>query len=207
MAQATRKDAHEAETRARREAEITRIIAMRTTTRLWRNHLAQTIIAFELGLPVDRASFDEAVTPARNAAQSALDHALHDGIWVKQTNYGTPFRDSDDGEIRVMNALNRLTELMRSELVHLDVIRTAGLGENVPPLNTRQVEALKRALDDVDTARGELSATLLNRLERTMNVSVIGGAAPARRLPGISGTQAIDASGRTDATGDGANRD
>lgn len=94
VAQATRKDAHEVEARARREAEITRIIAMRTTTRLWRNHLAQIISTLQAGLPTDHASFYDAVATARNAAQSALDHALHDGIWVKQTAYGVPFGTS-----------------------------------------------------------------------------------------------------------------
>jgi hypothetical protein len=143
---------------------------------------------------VDHASFDEAVTTARNAAQSALDHALHDGIWVKQTNYGTPFRDSGDGEIRVMNALNQLTELIRAELIHLEAIRAARIGENLGPLGARRAETLNRALDDADTARAELSATLLNRLERTMSVSVLGGTAPVRQLPGISGTRAINVS-------------
>lgn len=71
VAQATRKDAHEVAARVRREAEVTRIIAMRTTSRLWRNHLAQTISTLELGLSVDHASFDGAVATARNAAQSA----------------------------------------------------------------------------------------------------------------------------------------
>lgn len=138
MAQATRRDAREAGARVRIEAEITRIIAMRTTTRLWRNHLAQAISTLELGLSAGHAPFDEAVTTARNAAQSALGHALHDGIWVRQTSYGTPFDDPDDGEIRVMNALNRLTEL-----IHFDAIRAAGREGNVRPLTARQTGTLK----------------------------------------------------------------
>ncbi|MFD7119727.1 hypothetical protein ACFWAA_22230 [Streptomyces sp. NPDC059922] len=130
MAQATRKDAQEVEARTCGDAEITRIIAMRTTTRLRRNHLAQTIPTLELGLPVDYAAFDAAVTSARNAARSALDHALHDGVWLQRTHYGTPFpAASDDGEFRVMSALNRLPELIRSELTHAEMIRGAGLGE------------------------------------------------------------------------------
>lgn len=177
VAQAAREDARETAARNRREAEITRVILMRNTTRAWRNHLAQTITSLGLGLPVTHAAFDEAVTICRDASQSALDHALHDGIWVSQTNYGAPFPVPDNGEFRVLEALNRLTDLIRSE-----VIRQVGFGENIPPLEARRTETLNRALGDVDTARAELSATLLNRLERIMSVSVIGGT-PSTPLP------------------------
>ncbi|WP_225828644.1 hypothetical protein [Streptomyces naphthomycinicus] len=174
LSAAARKEAGRAEGRARREAETTRIILMRTTTRTWRDLLARTIEDLELGLLVEITAFDEAVTTARDSAQSALDHALHDGIWIQQTGYGYPAAPSGPfgpDQLRVLTALGHLTNLTR-----VAVIR----GE---PLDTDRAAALRRALDTADEARGELSAALLNRLEQIMGVTVIGGQASAPAAP------------------------
>ncbi|MFF5854448.1 hypothetical protein ACFY8B_02240 [Streptomyces sp. NPDC012751] len=171
---AARRAAAKAEGRARREAETTRIILMRTTTRTWRDLLARTIQDLELGLLVDIAAFDEAVTTARNSAQSALDHALHDGIWIQQTGYGYPAAPSGPfgpDQLRVLTALGRLTHVTRAAVIRRE------------PLDDDRAEALKRALDAADEARGELSAALLNRLEQIMGVTVIAGQASAPLLP------------------------
>ncbi|MFD9469304.1 hypothetical protein [Streptomyces goshikiensis] len=175
VAQAARQDTYEAAALTRREAEIARIILMRHTTRAWRDHLAQTITTLELAWPVIHEDFDEVVSPCRDAARSALDHALHDGIWVSQTNYGASFRDFSNGESAVMQKLGYLTELVRSEVIRSEYRERA-------PLEASRAETLKRLLNEVDTARGELSAALLNRLERIMNVEVIGES-PAPQLP------------------------
>ncbi|WP_405798739.1 hypothetical protein [Streptomyces sp. NBC_01506] len=167
----------EVQGRANREAETTRVILMRTTTRTWHDLLARTIQDLKLGRLVDIESFDEAVAIARNSAQSALDHALHDGIWIHQSGYGYPY-PSESGspeQSRVLHALRRVTELTRVAVIKQE------------PLDTVRTEELERALVKADEARGALSAALLNRLEQLMGVTVIGGRASTPTLPGAFG--------------------
>lgn len=144
VAQAAREEAWLVDARARRDAEISRIILMRTTARTWRDLLADSIAMLGLGVPVDRTSFEEKVTAARNAAQSAFDHALHDGIWIPQGPYGSRFA----GDHPVMYEFNRLTDLVRSE------IETVASGESVGPLERERLQALLRAQGEADAARG-----------------------------------------------------
>ncbi|MEU6666051.1 hypothetical protein [Streptomyces sp. NPDC046727] len=178
LSAAARREAGKTEGRARREAETTRIILMRTTTRTWRDLLARTVQDLELGLLVDITAFDEAVTTARNSAQSALDHALHDGIWIQQTGYGYPSAPSGPfgpDQLRVLSALGRLTRLTRAAVIRRE------------PMDADQAEVLQGALKAADEARGELSAALLNRLEQIMGVTVIAGQASAPLLPDAVG--------------------
>ncbi|WP_369215588.1 hypothetical protein [Streptomyces flavofungini] len=176
VASAARRAAKEAEGRARREAEPTRIIIMRTTTRAWRDLLARSIQDLELGLLVDIAAFDAALTTARDSAQSALDHALHDGVWIQQSGYGYPSATSPSAafgpdQLRVLKALRHVTEMTRESVIRRE------------PIEAERIMALERALHAADGARGELSAALLNRLEQVMGVTVIAGQASAPFLP------------------------
>ncbi|MFE4306680.1 hypothetical protein ACFQ9H_28035 [Streptomyces sp. NPDC056517] len=165
-----------AQAQARREAETTRIIRMRTTTRAWSDFLARAIQDLGLGRPVDADWFDEQALAVRNEAQSALDHALHDGLWIWQSSYGWPPQlphpvppAHSPEQIRVLGALGRATVLTREAVIR---------GER---LDTMRVTALRNALDKADEARGALNAALFNRLEEVVSVTAIGGALP--RLP------------------------
>jgi hypothetical protein len=161
--------------RADREAETTRIVLMRTTTRTWRDLLARTVQDLELGLLVEIAPFDEALDVARGGAKSALDHALHDGIWIHHSAYGYPALPAagqgDSGEqLRVLEALDRVTQLTRAAVIRRE------------PVDEEQLARLRQALDAADEARSALSARLLNRLEQLMGVTVIGGRASSPAL-------------------------
>ncbi|WP_328688134.1 hypothetical protein OHA74_53090 [Streptomyces phaeochromogenes] len=188
MAQAAREEAWLVDARARRDAEISRIILMRTTARTWRNLLADSIAMLGLGVPVDRTSFEEKVTATRNAAQSAFDHALHDGIWIPQGPYGSHFAAGDHP---VMYEFNRLTDLVRSE------IETVASGESVGPLERERLQALLRAQDEADAARGELSSFFLERLERLMDVTVMPPTAPTPATEGTPSQRALGYPART----------
>lgn len=160
---------------AQREAETSRIIRMRTTTRAWSDFLARSIQDLGLGRPVDVERFDEQTLAARNETQSALDHALHDGIWIWQSGYGFPAQQlrvqpaHSPEQFRVLEALARVTELTREAVIK---------GER---LDTEGVAALRNALDKADEARGALNAALFNRLEEVMGITVVGG--PSGSLP------------------------
>ncbi|MFC9616638.1 hypothetical protein [Streptomyces sp. NPDC056938] len=159
---------------AQREAETTRIIKMRTTTRAWSDFLARSIQDLGLGRPVDVERFDEQALATRNDAHSALDHALHDGIWIWQSSYGWPPQQHgaplqhwvppahSPEQLRVRTALARVTELTREAVIK---------GEQ---LDTEGVAALRNALDKADEARGALNAALFNRLEEVIGVTAIG---------------------------------
>ncbi|WP_406129323.1 hypothetical protein OHQ89_47475 [Streptomyces canus] len=187
VAQAAREEAWLVDARARRDAEISRIILMRTTARTWRDLLADSIAMLGLGVPVDRTSFEEKVTAARNAAQSAFDHALHDGIWIPQGPYGSRFA----GDHPVMYEFNRLTDLVRSE------IETVASGESVGPLERERLQALLRAQGEADAARGELSSFFLERLERLMDVTVMPATAPTPATEGTPSQRALGYPART----------
>ncbi|TDU73539.1 hypothetical protein [Streptomyces sp. KS 21] len=166
---------------SRREAETTRIILMRTTTRVWRDLLERTIQDLELGRQVDIEAFDDATFVARSGAQSALDHALHDGIWIRQSGYGYPSGSPLDGspqqqasrseeQSHVLQTLERVTALTRAAVIVSE------------PLGTGGRSVLRSALDGADKARGALSSALLNRLEQVMGVTVLEGQPSTPRL-------------------------
>ncbi|MGQ4713935.1 hypothetical protein ACUN22_09635 [Streptomyces anulatus] len=158
-----RSEAAAVKAHARREAEITRIISMRTTTRAWSDLLARTVQDLELRRPVTVEAFDSLVTSARDKAEAALDHALHDGIWIAQSAYGFPMTADRPGEqSRVLAALRLVTELIRAAVIR---------GQ---PLNPPQALELRQALDRADAARGTLNTKLLNRLEEVMSITLVG---------------------------------
>lgn len=162
----------------RREAEITRIIRMRTTTRAWADLLARAVQDLELGRPVDIERFDAEVSEARIKAQDSLDNALHDGIWIRQSYYGypaqlLPSRQSEQPSMRVFAALGLVTGLTRAAAIR------GG------PLDQSRALELREALDQADEVRGALSATLLNRLEDVMGVTVVVEPAPLSPTPGV----------------------
>lgn len=180
--QVQREEAAANQARARREQEITRIIAMRTTTRAWADLLSRSIQDLELGRSVDVEQFDAEVSVARSKTQSALDHALHDGVWISQSSYGFPPNSRNQRRVeqpRILAALGQVTALTRAAAIKAE------------PLSSAQTEQLRLALDRADEARGTLSGALLNRLEDVMGVTVIGEpeylvAFQARALPGQS---------------------
>ncbi|MCL7377450.1 hypothetical protein [Streptomyces sp. 35G-GA-8] len=170
-ASAVRRDAERVEAAAReaqtrREAEINRIIGVRATFRDWSDLLARAIQDLELGRSLSIDDFDIAVASAQNDAQAALDHVLHDGAWIPQSNYGFPLRPTDptlEGQrLRVLTAaLKHATSLVRAAVIP---------GR---PFSEAEAEDLRRTLEQADAARGALSTALLNRLEEAMRVTVI----------------------------------
>jgi hypothetical protein len=174
LRQQEREEAASALAQARREAETTRIILVRATMRAWSDLLARAIQDLGLGRPVDIERYDEAVRTTRSEAQSALDHVLHDGLWIRQSGYGYPAPSVlqpaySSGQLRVLDALGRVTELTREAVIK---------GER---LEAEQSVTLSRALKAADEARGALSAALLDRLQQDRGVSVLG--APASMPP------------------------
>ncbi|MFF9819472.1 hypothetical protein [Streptomyces sp. NPDC014006] len=172
QSKAARREAESARDEARRqsqkEGELNRIISMRKATRAWSDLLARTIQDLGLGRPVQIEDFDAAAADASDQAQLALDHALHDGIWIHQSSYGYPaHRSPAEGrsheQARVLAALRRVTELIREAAI------------NQAHLDDSRSEELKRALDLADEARAALATALLNRLEQIMEITTIGG--------------------------------
>jgi hypothetical protein len=153
----------------RRESEINRIISMRTTTRDWANLLARTVQDLELGRPVSISQYDTDVARIQGRAETALDHALHDGVWIRQSAYGYPAGGAGNEGQRVIAFLGEVAQLMRAAVIK---------GE---PLEQSQAAELRRSLDRADEARGAMSSALLNHLEEVMGgVTVIE---PFRSVP------------------------
>ena len=158
----------EALRQSQKEGELNRIIGMRKATRAWSDLLARTIQDLGLGRPVRIEEFDAAESDARDQAHLALDHALHDGIWIYQSSYGYPAHrfpaeSRSHEQVRVLAALGRVTELIREAVI------------NEALLDDARSEELKRALDVADEARAALATALLNRLEQIMEITTIGG--------------------------------
>lgn len=145
----------------RRTARLSRIITIRTTAREWSDVLGSTLTQLLSGQPVELKEFDRQVTPVRNSAQSALDQALHDGIWIQQTShpvYGpAPSHLAGMEPALTLDALGHVTDLIRIALAN-------GIASG-----DHRTEELKDAYDKAQEARGRLSHALLNRLEGTLN--------------------------------------
>ncbi|MFI5689653.1 hypothetical protein [Streptomyces sp. NPDC051636] len=143
-----------ADYQARRESETARIIRIRSTTRTWSEFLIEIHQNLTSQIPVDLNRFDEEIQRIRADAQSALDDVLHDGIWIQQSAYGA-YTVQGNGEHIAFNVLTRATSVARSDIIN--------------GLNHNRYLSLGSLLDEVETARGSLAQTLLNRIEQIID--------------------------------------
>ncbi|MFF7264160.1 hypothetical protein ACFZCL_28360 [Streptomyces sp. NPDC008159] len=155
----------------RREAEITRLLKMRTTGRAWVDALERTVQDLEAHRPVDIDRFDENVDRVSAEANEAGHALAHSGLWLSsqdtpphgvplvQAPPGGPGPDSANGSASaaLSQLLGRLREATRT--VRAEVLR--GPAPQGVPVAREVVEALQR----VRAARAQLNAVLLEQID------------------------------------------
>ncbi|MFD9220013.1 hypothetical protein ACFWDI_08305 [Streptomyces sp. NPDC060064] len=164
----------------RKEAEVARLLRMRTTGRAWLDALERTVQDLQANRPPDVDRFDEIVSRIRGEATEAGYGLAHSGIWLgsapppphialsRTTTRQIEPLHTDDEEAATAQSyvLARLREATRE--VRDDVLRCSQQQGEV------RVEVLL-ALQGVREAREQLNTALLNRIEE-----VNGG--PVQRL-------------------------
>ncbi|MEW1907242.1 hypothetical protein AB0442_02140 [Kitasatospora sp. NPDC085895] len=145
--------------RAENQAEVRRLINMRTTSRAWHLALQDAVQDLELGRFGDIERFDESVMGLRVAAGIAVDDTMNVGIWQFQgcsARTGGPFvateQPSDSRQIRLLNALDYATSIVRNCII------------NGPPIGAVQHARLIEALDSVAVARERLGEFIEGRV-------------------------------------------
>ncbi|MEV0443748.1 hypothetical protein AB0I84_22665 [Streptomyces spectabilis] len=68
--------------RAIKEAEIERIVRLRTSTREWHELLIDAFDKLKMGVVPEADGFEAGVAAARREVSEAVDAVLHDGLWV-----------------------------------------------------------------------------------------------------------------------------
>ncbi|MFI1963086.1 hypothetical protein ACH429_02900 [Streptomyces pathocidini] len=165
----------------RKEAELDRLLRMRSTGRGWLDALERTVQDLEAGRAPDVDRFDEDIRELSREGTEAAYSLAHSGIWLastppppwRATAEADPPEASPPSGALAAEARSHLLDCLRraSREVRTDVLRHSlerGPGSSVRP------EVLA-ALDRVREAREHLNATLLDRIEE-----VNGG--PAQQL-------------------------
>ncbi|MFJ2771752.1 hypothetical protein [Streptomyces sp. NPDC087300] len=186
-----------ADTRARIEAEVSRMIRMRSSSRGWLILLEDTARELTEGRAVDAAHFAAAVSTARAELSGALDEGMHDGIWVvggsaSQNPYfasraGDPGLPHPDPPRRsplrpsrrrwrpsappAPRASTEPPELQVGHLVEVFARSSRTIGSHLTdrqPLPAETLTELRTACAQAAEARSRLSTHLVNRLEEIM---------------------------------------
>lgn len=147
----------------RREAEITRLLKMRTTGRAWVDALERTVQDLEAHRPVDVDRFDESIDRVRAEATEAGHALAHSGLWLESQDtppHGIP---SEAGNVNgsasaaLSQLLGRLREATRE--VRAEVLQSPARQE--VPVRREVLEALEQ----VRAARAQLNAVLLEQID------------------------------------------
>lgn len=166
-------------------ASVERCIKIRTETRAWSQLLGRYIQDLAHGREIVVSDFDADLENVRGAAQSALDNAIHDGLWVPQRSSSFGPGSGRSGRVAFMfhhadpvsrrrippnpvrlRTSSRLVPARTTPtppvITSLDkttqAIRSAILGPQ--PCDQASVERLWRALDQVEAERASLNAVL-----------------------------------------------
>jgi len=153
------------------ETEITRLLKMRTTGRVWIDALERFVQDLQSHHPVDINRFDE-ITARISREATEAGHALaHNGLWLESQDtppYGISLvlapegSRPDDADGSAFSALSQLLGRLREATreVRADVLRRSSHRES--PVRSEVQEALER----VKAARAQLNAALLDQIDQ-----------------------------------------
>ncbi|MEU8569550.1 hypothetical protein AB0C51_14500 [Streptomyces pathocidini] len=152
-----------------KEAELDRLLRMRSTGRGWLDALERTVQDLEAGRAPDVDRFDESVQVLSREGTVAAYSLAHDGIWLASVPPPARRAPSESGPPEASEPPGALAAEARSYL--LDCLRSATreVRTDVLHCSLRQESSVRpevlAALDRVREARQRLNAALLDRIE------------------------------------------
>jgi hypothetical protein len=191
----TRKQQEKQATQEARANDISRVVHIRTSTRTWTELLQDAHHELLNGNTPDITRFDEATYSARNDVSSAIDSALHLGLWIPgggslthedaepgsdhprpsygygyggHTRWGT---GASDESVPIIAALAHTTRLLRNCI------------KSGAPLSDTDREVLDDAFSRIASARTKLTGNLLTEIEAILNSRTTGPANPYLLAP------------------------
>ncbi|MFD7921337.1 hypothetical protein ACFV3R_19180 [Streptomyces sp. NPDC059740] len=173
----------EAQRRTSLEAEVGRLVDIRSTLRTWQRVLDDAFALMVLGAPLDLDEFKAAEAEAKSRALRALDEVMRDGWYIPVSSYGLP--GPSGGPAPHSRLVEVLTEMGQR-------IRRLGLAGRSVAREEAEAQEFHALSVEAGRERGEMSEIIQDRLE---NMAVRfprddgrHGAPPGG--PGVSGRRA-----------------